>query len=341
MNQLWEIIARFYKRISTFSGKFYGFWSLISGSMAIITAFVAISAYQLTKVPNVENLSASEANALLEGKGYEVRYKFRRETQKEHHGKVLSQNPLAGEHVLTNKMILEVGVLPRNLIAYFPLGGNLNDSTGTTRMTEIGATFSENSLYLNGEYDDGMKGETGYQVIVELDRSKFDYDDFTVSLDFKLEEFLSPRNTILAGGVLSRWFIIRSKNGNLTLTFNNNKIDKPIDLNHEDLLMNKWYRVICSVDVKGKSVLTLVRSLELENFPELTNIVENRLDDVFVFDVTKTEYRETDKKLTFTDYSSGNVFKGWVRNIRVFARSMLLEEMKFLDKKWSAWVPDE
>lgn len=221
--------------------------------------------------------------------------------------------------------------LTASLIAHFKLGNNLDDSSGVAgnSVTAKNVQFLGNALYLNGRYEYEDLNSPGYRAIFRLNPDLFEYNNFAVAVDFRAD--LNGFNTILVGGRSYRWLHLgyAHRTGSLRLALNNQENDYSESLSEQmKLEPEKWYRLICSVDLDGKSKTILVMLGTLADSARHPAIEEISLPPNFELRAFRDEADIKDKRFTFTNYSYGGTFKGLVRNLRVYRRSLSVDEMK-------------
>ncbi len=205
------------------------------------------------------------------------------------------------------------GISSDGLVAYYPFNGDANDSSGISEVMGLNNTeFVDNTLYLNGEY---VYDTNGYRAIANI--SGFDYRAFSVSLDFYSMDFSKPN--ILTGGTSYRWFGLRYNNGNLQLTLNNQRYVHTFT--NTSLEANNWHNVVCSFDLENKKIITM---LDGEVLPEIL------LDSDFQLNIIGSGSEDFDKKFTFTNYSNGSVFYGYVDNLMIYNRALSEAEIQAL-----------
>ncbi len=230
------------------------------------------------------------------------------------------------EHGITGRQSRNA-VGTSGLIADYRFDGNAEDMTGNNLpMTLKNTQFVDNTLYLNGRYE---YSNDGYIATAKI--NKLSYSHFSVSVDFyslgqtpeNLEK--KPEGTqinIITGGTSYRWFGLRysnvtSSNGHLELTLNNG--DYVHTFGQVPFEPNKWHSVIVSVDLENRTISTLFDGNQLDNII---------LDEGFSLRVVGSTSEESDKVITFANYSNGVVFYGYIDNLKVFDRALSVSEMK-------------
>jgi hypothetical protein len=206
-----------------------------------------------------------------------------------------------------------------DIIAHYKFDGNGSDSCGISYPFQLSNTkFIEKTLYLNGYYEHG--GENGYRAVAKVPR--LNYNSFTVSLEFKPISPSRRRNifthlfnlsydetgNIITGGTSYRWFSLRrNENEALELTLNNQDFIHTYEGVHLNTKM--WNSITCCVDLDNSLIRMFLNGKKLDDV---------LLPPDFVLRVLSSGSRESDKELTFTNYSDGNVVMGYVDNLRIF-----------------------
>jgi hypothetical protein len=204
--------------------------------------------------------------------------------------------------------------LPTAPLAHFRFNGNANDEIRSNPAFRLKNTqFKENALYLNGEYETPF--HVGYYAVCAT--PKLDYMSFTVALKFKAEEFGPDKTNLLTGGTACRWFgMNRSEAGNLAVTLNNQ--DFTHEIKDATLETGKWTTVACSVDVSARKVVVFLNGKKAADID---------LPKDFKLRVIDTEFEDTDKQWTFTNYSNGSVFHGLVDELVIFGKALSPEQL--------------
>jgi hypothetical protein len=203
------------------------------------------------------------------------------------------------------------------------------------------APFSNGVLYVNGLYEpNGHRTHyLGSDPIQDLR-----YDSFTVSLDFyplpqrhsrytlsKPENWINhlthdrylrwrgidpslalvKQDNLLTGGCFYRWISLNRQSGVLNLTLNNQSLTHRFK--GVAVKSGRWHNLTCSVDLRRKEILTVFDGQPLEAI---------RLPPDFKLAVMGSSEEASDREFTFTDYSNGSVFYGYVANLKIFGRSL-------------------
>src|SRR5262249_36552204 len=155
--------------------------------------------------------------------------------------------------------------------------------------------FDDNALFLNGIYEYTSMPNDGYRAILPV--PDFDYNQFTVLLRFKAQEFAAGKSTILVGGPSYRWFELRCQAEDLQLVLNNGR--KVIAVPNAKLKPNTWTLIAAGLDLPRNQAFVSLNGSDLQTFD---------LGNGFNLDVIGTSEEQRDKAWTFTNYSDGNTF---------------------------------
>jgi hypothetical protein len=191
-----------------------------------------------------------------------------------------------------------------------------NSYIGSASLTN--SVITNNSLYLNGIYFTQF-GNPSHAVFKP---KVFDYRRFTVVVKFQPEN--SYEKTLFAGGTSCRWFVMRTdKQGQVELSFNNLEFRHPV----ESLAVTngQWITLALCFDLQSRRALVYADGRQADEV-----ILPKDFDLAVINDAT---WRESDKVLTFTDYSNGNTFKGLVAGILIFDRILSADQMRRLFPK--------
>lgn len=216
--------------------------------------------------------------------------------------------------------------LPKDLLGDYRFDGDGSDASHTSPPFVFkGVSFKKGTLYLDGRYEHGPRN--GYRAVADV--PGLTYDAFTISLEFNpifcgekegfLPRLLGREHTddIVIGGTSHRWFVLgTSVNRDLGVFFNN--MDDGQAFPNVRVKENRWNRVVCCVDLKKSLVRTFFNGTRLEDI---------HLPPDFVLDVHPSD---KDEQLTFTNYSDGSAFYGYVDNLRIWGRALEDEEVAHL-----------
>lgn len=203
---------------------------------------------------------------------------------------------------------------PADLLAWYQFSGNGDDSISNSPPMQLQNTsFVNDTLCLNGIY--GLGNPAGFIAIANI--TGFSYDSFTVAVDFNAIDFSIPRINILSGGPSYRWLAFSYDAGLLRLELNN--FNQVHGFTNGFLRTNFWHRLVCSVDVPARKIVTYLDSQRLQDI---------NLPSDFQFDVVGTPYEESDKAFNFNNYGYAATFYGYVDNLRVYSRALSPSEIE-------------
>lgn len=214
-------------------------------------------------------------------------------------------------------------------LAYYHFDGRPNDSMGRSGPFALKNTqYSGDGLYLNGIYLVPATEGEGYESIAFI--KDLDYEQFSVRLEFYSLGFDDTdrnwdgdRCNILTGGTECRWFALRrNAYGNLELTLNNRKFRSVF--RNASIVARKWYEAMCSVDIRNRVINTMLDGLELDRI---------QLPADFTLEVLGSEFEDSDREFTFTDYGNGAVFYGYIRCLQVFGEALSWDDMKAIHRQ--------
>ena len=197
------------------------------------------------------------------------------------------------------------------LIADYNFNGTFNDSINDNAVLQtLNTEFVDNAIYSNGVYTstfdtDNLKGGS---YIITPNLENLSYNNFTINLKFKP---LSSGN-IMVGGTSYRWFsIISGSDNTLEFTFNNQR--ESHILSDAKLIMNEWNTLIVSVDIGKSKVITYLNNSRLNDIT---------LPSTFSYSVIGTYAESRDKQFTFSNFSNGMTFKGYVDYLKIYDNSL-------------------
>jgi len=252
----------------------------------------------------------------------------------------------------------------KDLIAHYRLDKNGNDSAGKSPpfviarddplimsvpgpLYEPGALLTNGVIYVNGEYEaNGIR----YNYLSTPPIKELRYESFTVGLDFyplpqkrkftalevKLDLWTRGfygrlfgnkgyRNdgNILTGGSSYRWIGFNREYNLLNLTLNNQ--DYVHEFKGVKVMPGRWHKLICSVDLDRRKILTLFDGRLLETIS---------LPADFKLKVVGSPNDASDREFVFQNYSNGSVFFGYAAHLRIFGRALNVAEMDELYREF-------
>lgn len=204
--------------------------------------------------------------------------------------------------------------------AQFRFDGNAkNEGTGEAEFRLTNTKYTDNALELNGKYAPPSQVKQNGAYLAILEAPKMNYEQFSVAIRFKAEEFDEGKSHLFSGGAgTGRWFgLSRSANGNLVVMTNTGEFNK--EIKGASLEKGKWTVVACSVDVPGQRVILALngKKVAVIDFPKDTPLKIDLGDG-------------SANILTFTDYSTADVFHGLVDELRLYDRALSENELEEL-----------
>ncbi len=208
-------------------------------------------------------------------------------------------------------------VVPATVIAHFPLRDHGRDAANDGRsMSLTGTRFHAASTAptIGAALFLPSTAHRAHRALGTVSRLR--YGSYTVAVEFHPRE-LAPKMPIVMGGTAYRWFGLGiDRSGKLELTLNNGAFSKV--LSDASLATGRWHRIAASVDVvRGRVIVALDG--------KLLEVVKLPAD--FVVNVLGTNREVSDRTFTFTNRGFGIGFHGFVRELRIFGRSMSAEEL--------------
>lgn len=207
-----------------------------------------------------------------------------------------------------------------SILGYYNFNGSYNNlaapgkSMSTNANTVLGSTLTYGQMYLNGTYQSDASGK-GFRAVTDV-LSGLNYRSFAFVAHLLVEGELTDR-PILVGGSAYRWFELRmDKTGNLSVAFNNGRSSSTVGIG---ITYQKWYKIAASVDLDGRTIKVALDGTRLQTIP---------LVSTFAFEVVGTSAEASDKVFTFTNYSNGNSFRGFVDDLIVFGRALSDDELR-------------
>jgi hypothetical protein len=196
-----------------------------------------------------------------------------------------------------------------DLIAMYTLENNAEDKTEKNNdITLQNAPFQEDG----GVYCNGVYAGDNRCLIMTPQLNSFDYDSFSISMQFKVTEFKTQ--PVFVGGNGWRWIgYYLNDDGTVSLLYNNS--------NREacggEYELNKWHTADVTYD--GKEA-----RLYLDSFLRCT----------IPFDLE----HGNDKNVTTSNFSNGQAFKGIIRELRIYNKvisPLNIEPLSQRDPRWS------
>ncbi len=201
-------------------------------------------------------------------------------------------------------------------MADYRFNGNARDEFPSNPPFELTNTeFRSGALYLNGKYERNETGTgDGYHAVVRC--PALDYNQFTVALRFKADDFSQNHINLFTGGTSYRWFgMNRSEDGKLVITFNNQ--DYAHEVQAVPLTPGEWAVVVCGVDLPNRKVVVYFNGQKAATIT---------LPAGFTLAVADSDAKEQDKRWTFTNFADGTTFHGLVDECIIYGKMLSDEE---------------
>jgi len=219
-------------------------------------------------------------------------------------------------------VLLPAAENPANgLIAHFKFNGNGLDENRDNPAWELANTrFEDGALFLNGWYD-GVKDPPGYRAM--LDTPALRPDKFSIVLRLKPTKAHkgAQQSSILSASNWHRWFGLQTDDtcgGKLLVKFNNGAYSFRIEGSR--LRPETWTVLVCTVDVAARQISV---------YQDGRRVGHIALPADFILDVLTLPDAQFQKNnvLTFTDYSNGQVFTGWIDELLLYRRILTEDEV--------------
>jgi hypothetical protein len=186
------------------------------------------------------------------------------------------------------------------LIAHYPLSENGNDLTGlNAAMTLRNAPFLYGGIFCNGIYV--YSPNTDYCLAESPPINSFPFESFSISMDFFVTEKVNQPVWVIGKGC--RWLgFYLSVDGTVELLYNNsNHLLTP-----KSYTINEWHNAKISYDGAEASIF-----------------LDNSLAGTLKFGngYVPLDYGAcgtADTEIGVTNYSNGVVFRGYVKNLKVY-----------------------
>jgi len=212
---------------------------------------------------------------------------------------------------------LLTGIPTNGLIAYYPLEKDARDRCGLSENMLLENTeFAKGALHLNGVY--ALSG--GYSATARI--PMLNYEQFTVSLNFRPMDLDARHETIVIGGGLGSWWweMMRADQGaDLQLTFNFNEYVHVFK--HTPIPAREWSSMVCAFDLARRKAVVYFNGTQLP-------LVELPKD--FSLRVIGSREHMSGKQITFTNLTSIRNFHGQISNLVVYDRALSGQELDML-----------
>jgi len=194
------------------------------------------------------------------------------------------------EPMITRNVIAQKTISDSLPLAHYPLDNNALDATGNySDMTLINTPFQEGGIYCNGIYS----GNSNYCHAITPEISALDFNNFCISVNFKVDALPSLKMPVIVGGKLYRWAAIYlNSDKTVSLKYNNSNYINS-DVNYD---IGQWQNA----------------KIVYEN-----NTFYLYLNDLLVVNVVADINHGNDKKITISDFSNALTFKGILDDLKI------------------------
>ncbi len=244
--------------------------------------------------------------------------------------------------------------ITNSLIAWFQFESNCADTLRRCPDIDLKeADYIQGALYLNGGYE-FCADSPSFRAVASI--PGLNYESCTMTLDFFPVDFDDPtgkgasllrswiqtltlgrfghfnetsHETILMAGTSCRWLGFRQRNGQLELTLNNQ--DFVHTFTNVAIHPRQWHTLACSADFKRREILTFLdgRKLDVVGLPE-----------DFKLRILGSKEEDSDREISFSNYSNGTAFHGYADDLCVFDRALSEDEIiPFLRSRPQRAVP--
>lgn len=187
-----------------------------------------------------------------------------------------------------------------SLIAHYPLVYEGNDITeNNPDMILENAPFQNGGVYSNGIY---YGSDTTGSLVQTPSINNFNFDDFTITMDFKIDSYPTGNNPIIIGGMLWRWIGAYMDGDKLAFMANDGS---DYYITDEVVALSQWHIISLRYSKQYKQIGMYLNGnlVVLEEIP----ILLHNNDAIF-----SNEHG-----------GSGDTFKGYWRNLEIFNTSQI------------------
>ncbi len=263
---------------------------------------VSLGAVRVLSVPDVVGLGEADAIQALANAGFTGQVDGTVEVGllSDLRGVIAEQLPVGGAELEQGATVsLFVGQIERIIVpvlpalASYPFTGDGMDTTGNNgEATLLNVTFAEGGLYCHGTHHN--MDPSGCEILTPL-IGGFDFTRFSVHIEFR--PTLSQTGPVVVGGTSHRWLgFLLNEDGTTTLLYNNSGREQcNTGITYAP---NQWHSAVLTYDGATAQMF---------------------LDGALVCQLGVVLEHSNDANLGTGNYSSGRVFEGWVRGLRVYS----------------------
>jgi len=186
------------------------------------------------------------------------------------------------------------------LIARYPLTSDGLDLTGLNNgMTLKNTPFENSGIYCNGIYQ--YSSDSNYCVALTPPINSFDFNSFSISMDFLVSEKRTQPVWVIGTGCRWLGFYLHD-DGTIALLYNNADV-LPTSKSYS---LNQWHNANISYD-----------GLTVSIFLDSALAASMKFGNGYV-PLEYTSCGGSDTEIGVVNYSNGEVFKGYIRNLEVY-----------------------
>lgn len=203
-----------------------------------------------------------------------------------------------------------------NLIASYPLNNSAADATGRNgEMYLLNTVYENDGIYCNGVYNYGGDGTELPCAAKTSGLADFNFYGFTISVDFMVtEQRFQP---VIVGGDGCRWVgFYLNTDGKVQLMYNNNTFE----LSNLTYSLNTWHNAKISY-----------------NGTTLVMYLDNTIACSINVDLNYYICFTPDTQIGINNYSSGEAFKGYIKNLKIYSDPMVFGLLANYDLTSSAF----
>lgn len=198
------------------------------------------------------------------------------------------------------------------LLAHYPLLNNAAEKSNRAQTAQlVNAPFTSDGIYLAGNYGSYDANDTQGNL-ASFHIPNFNLQDFAVAVKFKTVESNSYSETL---NILSlsrgcrHLNIYTNSNDQLGLQLNNGDITEYSEIyTHPE----QWYKILCSYQASSQTTKLYVNG-------SLVLTMKGRIDDT---------HCGSANDFSTTDFSNGNAFKGYLKDLKVYNRAITPDDLK-------------
>lgn len=213
-------------------------------------------------------------------------------------------------------------IRPDDLLAHYDFNDSAMDRTGRNADWDLENTrFEGGCVFLNGRYEYyASETEKGFRATVAL--PGMNPRQFTLVIRFMTSKAHQGAGTLnlVSASQAHRWFGLRlnsSEDGKLLVNFNNGDFSQRIE--GCTVLVETWTTIACAVDLPRQQIVIYQDGLRAGEILLPRDFAVDILND--------PENFGPQNDLSFTNYSNGSVFHGWVDDLKIYNAVLSADEL--------------